>query len=837
MAVQLLDPTIQPKFSNPFTTPTVLDATAGGQYVIAAGQTTQDLGLYGADGKPLGAVTTVWGYGVESIKGKTVTFMPSYPGPTILARSGVPVRITWKNRLPATGYPSSIPLDTTLHMAAVNYAAGQVPLATHLHGGHTRAAFDGFPEQVFTQGKDSGTYTYDNSQNAATLWYHDHALGVTRLNVYMGLAGFYLVRDATLDGLMTGTNGQPGVLPDAQHEFGAAIQDRAFTADGQLYRPGNAASDPIPGTGSTVGEEFPGSHGYPFATPEFFGDFLLVNGKAWPSADVDRTTYTYHFLNGSDSRFYVLQLSNYNVKMTLVGTDGGLLPKAITIDNGDGVHTGEERLVLAPGDRVDVVLDFSKLSPGDTVTLQNFGPAWSPFQGLNIAPDESAQGTSVGEIMQFRATANAPAPAATVRDGTVLDPNYKDLSKTVDMRTVAVRKLGLFESQTPDGHIMPMLGVAEDTTDINGRPVKYGALMWDDTITEDPLRGSTEVWEVYNNTADAHPIHLHQTQFQVLGKYLISPEDRNGDGIQGNDYDPNVAIPLRPEDTGNQDTVWVGPGEVLRIIQTFDLPGEYVWHCHILSHEDNEMMRPFYAVNPVQGTDRSERLDGTADIDAITGGKGKDRVSAGMGDDRIIATAGDGDDVYDGGAGSDTYDLSGIATPVTVNLQAGTATGSDIGKDSLVSIENVLGGAGNDTITGSNTGNFLSGGAGSDLIVGGNGNDTLWGGLGDDVLQGGAGSDRFLYYREVGATTIAFGNDIIQGFSLAEDKIVFDSRIFKTFANPADPTDPGSVLANTKAVGNGTVIGFFDPTSHEYSSLTLTGVLPGSLSSNNFAFV
>ncbi|WP_448192596.1 multicopper oxidase domain-containing protein [Azospirillum sp. sgz301742] len=848
MAVQLLDPGIQTKFTNSLAVPTVLDATRGGSFVIGVGQTQQDLGLYGNDGTPLGAATTVWGYGVESINGKRVAFSPSYPGPTILAKSGTPIKVTWRNELPATGYPGYIPLDPTLHMANVDYAGGAVPITTHLHGGHTQSAFDGLPESVITQGQDSGVYTYDNSQPGATLWYHDHALGVTRLNVYMGTAGYYLLRDDTINQLMGSlpglgdgrrANPPPSVLPDAAHEFGAAIQDRAFTADGQLYRPGNAADDPLPGTGSTVQDEFPGSHDYPFATPEFFGDFLLVNGKAWPKMEVDRTTYTLHLLNGSDSRFYTLRLDNPNVKMTLVGTDGGLLPRAIAIDNGDGQHTDNEQIVLAPGDRADVVLDFSKLASGDAVTLDNFGPAWTPFQGLN--PDGStilngdalsAQGTSVGEMMRFQVTANAPAPLATVQDGTLLNPGYRDLAASVDLSKVPVRKLGLFESETADGHIMPMLGAAEDGTDISGRPVKFGARMWDDAITEDPLRGSTEVWEIYNNTADAHPIHLHQVQFQVLGKYRMADTDLNGDGYLGNDYDPSASTPLRPEDTGSQDTVWVAPGEMLRIAETFDLTGEYVWHCHILSHEDNEMMRPFYTINTVQGTSQKDKLDGTADIDAVTAGKGDDRVFAGASDDRIIATLGDGNDAYDGGTGSDTYDLSPIQTAVTVDLGAGTATGADIGRDTLLSIENVLSGSGSDRVTGDVSANFLSGGAGNDTILGGEGNDTLWGGLGDDDLTGGIGADTFLYYREVDMNTITFGHDVIRGFNVNEDRLEFDNRVFASFDG-----GPDSLLAHTTSVDGNAVISFTDPTSGVDSSITLFGVSKDTLLASDIRLV
>ncbi|MBP2312134.1 multicopper oxidase domain-containing protein [Azospirillum soli] len=300
----------------------------------------------------------------------------------------------------------------------------------------------------------------------------------------------------------------------------------------------------------------------------------------------------------------------------------------------------------------------------------------------------------------------------------------------------------------------------------------------------------------------------------------------------GNDYDPSATVPLRPEDTGNQDTVWVAPGEMLRIVEKFDLPGEYVWHCHILSHEDNEMMRPLYTINTVQGTDKAEKLDGTADIDAITGVKGDDRVTAGLGDDRIIATAGDGNDSYDGGGGSDTYDLTGIATAVTVNLAAGTATGADIGRDTLVGVENVLGGAGADRITGDAGANFLTGAAGNDTMDGGLGDDTLWAGLGDDDLTGGGGADGFLYYREVGSNTTAFGRDIIRGFEVNEDRIEFDSRIFSSFDGGVD-----SVLDHTVMSAGNAVISFTDPTSGVESSITLLGVSKDALVAGDFRFV
>jgi spore coat protein A len=197
--------------------------------------------------------------------------------------------------------------------------------------------------------------TYGNDQQAATLWYHDHALGITRLNVYAGLAGFYVLQDQNRLDLV-----KQGVLPSGNYDLGMAIQDRAFTADGQLYYPAYK-NDPLPGTTDTVGDVVPQTfydafgEDAPSAVPEFFGDTILVNGMAWPKLDVAAGDYEFRLLNGSDSRFYVLSVDNPNVGMYLVGTDGGLLKNVVTINDGDGIAEANEFLVLAPGDRVELV--------------------------------------------------------------------------------------------------------------------------------------------------------------------------------------------------------------------------------------------------------------------------------------------------------------------------------------------------------------------------------------------------------------------------------------------------------------------------------------------------
>ncbi|MDR7037273.1 spore coat protein A [Methylobacterium sp. BE186] len=623
-ATTLLDPASQPRFVNALPNLPRIDATCGGRFVIEERQFDQWLGLVDPSGAPL--LTPVWGYG---LRGHDAT----YPGPTIDAQEGVPIAVKWVNKLPATG--PLLPVDTSIHMndgEREALAQGLIPTVVHRHGGHHSAESDGYPEAWFTQGfgmtGPSFTSPWDsfpNDQQAATLWYHDHALGLTRINVGSGLAGLYRIHDAGEQRLI-----DEGVLPDARHDIEAIVQDRAFTADGGLYLPAYP-DDPIPGTDHRVADELPPDYAGPFPTvlPEFFGDHLLVNGMAWPTFEARPGQYAFHALNASDSRTYLLTLDDPSVTVTLVGTDGGLLPQAITVMDGDGVQEPGEEILLAPSDRVDLVFDFSHAG-GHSVTLRNVGPDFSPFQGFNadgsLAGEETRAATpdqGVGEVMRFE-IANGPAEHdASVADGSVLNRGFVPLDPNDAVET---RQLGLFEQEDEFGRVMPMLGVAQDTRDIAGDPVPFGPLHWDHPVTEDPTLGTTEIWNFYNFTEDTHPVHVHQVEYQVLGKSKIVftdavnnagpsaatpdglPDDLNGDGritIGTIGEAPGSAdilvgdpVPLRPEELGAQDTVTVGPGEMLSTIMHFDLPGTYVWHCHILSHEDNEMMRPFTVVDP-----------------------------------------------------------------------------------------------------------------------------------------------------------------------------------------------------------------------------------------------
>ena len=234
-AQTLLNPYTQQQFVNPLPVPAVIDARIGGTLAITMSQFQQYLGLNDpATGQPL--YTRVWGYN------------GTYPGPTILAQKDVPLNVYWQNQLVDQNnqpLPHLLPVDETIHWALMgtrNWQQYGVPLVTHLHGGHTESASDGLPDAWYTPNftkkgsafikGDITPYTYNNDQEAATLWYHDHALGITRLNVYAGLAGFYILTDP-----VEGTLQAQNKLPATPYDIGLAIQDRMFTADGQLFYP------------------------------------------------------------------------------------------------------------------------------------------------------------------------------------------------------------------------------------------------------------------------------------------------------------------------------------------------------------------------------------------------------------------------------------------------------------------------------------------------------------------------------------------------------------------------------------------------------------------------
>lgn len=496
----------------------------------------------------------------------------TYLGPVIIARKGTPFSLTVHNGIER--HPLGYAVDAELVPPGSNDAAAP-RTSVHLHGGNTRPEYDGGPEQAFRPGA-SYTYRYGNDQDAAGLWYHDHALGITRLNVYAGLAGGYLLRDSGGSGIDTGDGTH---LPPPPYEVPLIIQDKMFNPDGTLAYPPNPDLSTAGGTPR------------PWA-PEFFGDAAIVNGKWRPNLDVARGKYRLRMFNGSNARFYDLKFTVDGAALAFfqIGTDGGLLNVPVRLN----------RLLMGPGERADIVIDFAGHKPGTRVVLANSarvpypdGPATIQLGGLPLP-----------QIMQFTVTSQAGYTAPM--PGSLRDCSITDL---VARTPEAIRPMALVEVANAAG--VPLMAL------LNNRKFE----------SEDILRvrsDSLEEWELINTTGDAHPIHVHFTQFQVRDRQKF---DVDGYLAATGYVDPGTglvtpgrgsAVPVRPfligrpkgapaHEQGWKDTVIAMPGEVTRIRVPFgagaadgaplaigsSFNGEYVWHCHILEHEDNEMMQRY----------------------------------------------------------------------------------------------------------------------------------------------------------------------------------------------------------------------------------------------------
>jgi spore coat protein A len=454
--------------------------------------------------------TTVWGYD-DGFHGAGIL------GPIIEAQTNQAVTVRWINDLRVFGTGAL----RTQHYLAVDTcvpdAMNDAQTVVHLHGGHVPAAVDGYPESTFVPGAPPVTYTYPNNQQAGYLWYHDHALGVTRLNVQMGLAGLYFLRDDVENALN---------LPDDEDEIPLVIQDRRFNTDGSFRYP---------------------------ATWEdhVFGDKVMVNGKVWPYLDVKKGKYRFRVVNGSGSRVYTLSLNPPSgvLNFTVIGTELGLLEAPV---NGVG------QLTIGPGERYDVVINFAGLNTGDEVLLENSAAA--PFPNGTV---------DLTEVMKFRVTSlpgdTDPLPS-TLRTITRLDP-----ATAVRTRDFRLKKSGLD-------------GCGRQIWEINEQG-------WHD-IVEYPELGTTEIWRFINDSGVSHPMHMHLVGFQVL--------DRDGfTKGPGGEIIPNGNPQAPPaEENGWKDTAMVAPNQILRVIAKFEgYKGKYAYHCHILEHEDSEMMRQFETVS------------------------------------------------------------------------------------------------------------------------------------------------------------------------------------------------------------------------------------------------
>jgi spore coat protein A len=644
-----LHPTLIPKYQTPLLIPPVMPRAGtitlrGGKpadyYEISMRQITEQI-------LPAGLpATTVWGYGAVKGQGRDPLLLHHAPSLTIEAKWKRPVRVKWINDLVDEdgNYLSHLlPVDQTLHWAnppggeagrdtrptfeeTPERYTGPVPMVTHVHGavgvgdesdGYAEAWYlpkaNNIPAGYATEGtwydffagKAAGSYgatwgpgfatfQYPNANRASTIWYHDHALGMTRLNVYAGPAGFYLIRGgpagdkAVLDSRTGVTAVLPGPAPKEGDKFPPnktyfeipiAIQDRAFNTDGSLFYPISreffdraTASDPgfIPETDLS-----------PIWNPEFFGNTIMVNGNTWPFLNVQQRRYRFRFLNGCQSRFLILDFNPIpGVEVWQIGNEGGFLAASVnlTADNSN-------RLLMGLAERADLIVDFANVPVGQHV-LANVGPD-EPFGGGEPPDDfDLADPATTGQIMAFNV---GPALAS---DPTT-PPRFLVLPAITPLPTpVTTRPLALMEEMSMfwDGPAAAMLGnVGSD-----GFPEHK---MWADPVSENPDVGDTETWEFYNFTADAHPMHVHEIAFEVVNRQaLVSNEE-------GETVPPArlVGDPRPPEawESGFKDTVIAYPGEVTRLRAKFDNAGQYVWHCHIVEHEDTEMMRP-YRIGPVQ---------------------------------------------------------------------------------------------------------------------------------------------------------------------------------------------------------------------------------------------
>ncbi len=583
-------------------------------------------------------VTTVWSYGSVDHPGTVIeggTF--NYPAFTVEARANRKVSVEWRNELvDAFGnyLPHLLPVDPTLHWAnppggkkgrdkrpsfngTPGPYSGPVPMVTHVHGAHVSEESDGYAEawwlpnagnipkgyaktgtiydyflKKYRRKWDPGTATFDylHDQPATTLWYHDHTLGMTRTNVYAGPAGYWLIRGGDYD-LDLGYS-SPGVGDDPLGEYTEipiVIQDRSFNADGSLFYPDNRAFfeglDPSQLQIPFIGEQACNgleSDVAPIWNPEFFGNMMVVNGFTWPYLEVEQRRYRFRFLNGCNSRFLVLKLTTqprenndaFNApwhSFWQIGAEQGFLPAPVELDY----------LLIAPAERADVVIDFSAFGVGTEIYLVNDGPD-APFGGITL--EDLSDWESTGQVMKFVVKASTSGDTTSPPDQLELPAPpvlaATDVTRRVSLneeesRTVRVSEdgNGNIVLDCAGGEVFGPTSALLGTLNLDGTG---NPLLWNDPVSENPAVGSTEEWEIHNFTEDAHPIHVHLVKFKLLG--------RGPDGTQA------------PEawESGFKDTVIAYPGEITRIKAHFDLPGLYVWHCHIVEHEDNEMMRPFH---------------------------------------------------------------------------------------------------------------------------------------------------------------------------------------------------------------------------------------------------
>ncbi len=662
--------------------------------------------------------TRVWAYEISDTLSNQLLSPANWPAVTVVAQRHTPTVVQYDNQLPKyndniiiDGVPTTalvqglITVDKTLHWAdplnspgmnpcmdnpsgpgCSDPFVGPPPATAHLHGGEVSSLYDGGPESWFTPdgkkgigyaslyavGAGKAVYLYTNKQEPGTLWFHDHALGATRTNVYGGMAAFYFLQDATT---------QPANLPAGAYEVEMAIQDRQFDTTGQLYFPDGSSTPPgLCGAGGPLdpclnGPPNPNRH--PFWIPEFIGDVAIVNGAPWPVLQVEPRRYRLHLLDGSNARFYNMRFYyetgtppvQVPVPVYAVGADDNFLNKPAPLNT----------VFIAPGERVDVIVDFTGLD-GKQILVSNDAP--TPFpEGLSPITDQPQMGKImrldvVTPLVGTDTSCNPAVAGQCVRPKAMVRLTDGNGHLANGVKIDNVRRLVLKEFEDPITGT-PVF-VLVNNTYWDGKRSPSIAADFTDGISELPRQGSTELWEIVNLTTDAHPMHTHLVQFQILNREAYDFDGTLGIGPAGGyiaawngafgsipapllpgcvagqfcpgygpplDYKTPIADPADPilvaigksaiggnppvgpyltgaptppaaEESGWKDTAKALPRQVLRLVIRWtptSIPvvanvtyagrnlfpfdptqGDgYVWHCHIIDHEDNEMMRPY----------------------------------------------------------------------------------------------------------------------------------------------------------------------------------------------------------------------------------------------------
>jgi spore coat protein A len=455
--------------------------------------------------------TRMWSYYDLAAPGRADTAL----APLIEARAHQPLDVEWVNNLPHQHF---LPIDHSLHGCGRDVP--DVRAIVHVHGARVPSKDDGHPDDWYVPGQ-SLACRYPLQQDATALWYHDHAMGLNRLNMYAGLFGMMLVRDAAENALN---------LPKGRYELPLILYDRNFSADGQLFYP--TSGDPE----------------HPWVS-EFAGDAILINGKIRPFLEVEPRLYRLRIVNAANSRFFRLGLSNQQ-PLHQIGGDQGLLPAPVTLS----------AVTFAPGERLDLLVDFTQAA-GQTLHLRN----------------------NAFDILQFRVQSHVqfhgggkPSPQAAASS---VPKSLPAVERLAESSATMTRTITLNEYQDKVGNSMMML--------LNRKH-------WHEPVTERPRLNSTEIWEFVNQTEDTHPMHLHLVRMQVLDRRVFDTFDYL---MHKHLRFTAAAEPPAANEMGWKDVVQCPPGMITRVIVRFEgYTGSYLYHCHILEHEANDMMRPFEVI-------------------------------------------------------------------------------------------------------------------------------------------------------------------------------------------------------------------------------------------------